>query len=265
MRDSNVDPATLSWEDQLAFKHCPSILSPARPRSFSPVAHTHSCAADETLFKEYAVVNLKHYKSGAVRPSPSRQRSRRLLLTLLFPARARPQIALRWRTETEVLSGIGHLTCASLRCEYHEPSPSLLAALELDDAPPDPDHETPLVPARLEELEVPFGYAERGERKSVLVKVVLCRECAKKLRYGRRKAKEDRETAASGCVSFSCSLCGEYMREAATNGVLARAGRRRCARRAGSAVRGGIGMRTTGGATERSAASECVLSSFSPY
>ncbi|GAA5893862.1 hypothetical protein JCM8208_001263 [Rhodotorula glutinis] len=156
VRDSNVDPATLSWEDQLAFKHY------------------------ETLFKEYAIVNLKHYKSGA--------------------------IALRWRTETEVLSGIGHLTCASLRCEYHEPSPSLLAALELDDgAPPAPDDETPLVSVRLEELEVPFGYDERGERKSVLVKVVLCRECAKKLRYGRRKAKEDRERAADGTAAVRSS------------------------------------------------------------
>ncbi|GAA5848803.1 hypothetical protein JCM9279_002950 [Rhodotorula babjevae] len=153
VRDSNVDSATLSWEDQLAFKHY------------------------ETLFKEYAIVNLKHYKSGA--------------------------IALRWRTEAEVLAGIGHLTCASLRCDYHEPSPSILVALELDDgAPPAPDDETPLVSARLEELEVPFGYDERGERKSVLVKVVLCRECAKKLRYGRRKAKEDRERAASGTMAL---------------------------------------------------------------
>ncbi|BGP38932.1 hypothetical protein JCM10449v2_002870 [Rhodotorula kratochvilovae] len=154
-RHHNVDPATLSWEDQLAYKHY------------------------ETLFKEFALVNLKHYKSGAV--------------------------ALRWRTEPEVLSGIGHLTCGSLRCAFHEPSPTLLAALELEDAPPDPEDETPLVEARLEELEMPFGYVEAGERKTALVKVVLCTECAKKLRYGRRKAKEERERqdAARG-IALAC-------------------------------------------------------------
>ncbi|GJN89886.1 hypothetical protein Rhopal_002875-T1 [Rhodotorula paludigena] len=144
VRDSNVDPASLAWEDQLAYKYY------------------------ETLFKEFALVNLKHYRSGAV--------------------------ALRWRTEDEVLSGIGHLTCASLRCEYHEPSPAILAALEEDaDVPPDPDSTTPLVEVRLEEMQMPFGYVERGEKKTTLVKVVLCRECGKKLRYGRQKAKEERE------------------------------------------------------------------------
>ncbi|GAA5966209.1 hypothetical protein JCM8115_006409 [Rhodotorula mucilaginosa] len=161
VRDSRVDPSTLPWEDQLASKFY------------------------DSLFKEYAVVNLKHYKSGAV--------------------------ALRWRTEEEVLSGIGHLTCGSLRCRYHEPSPSIVAAqqqqqaddassiftttTEADLAPlaADPDSETPLVEARLEELEMPFGYLEQGVKKSVLVKVVLCRECAKKLRYGRQKARELRE------------------------------------------------------------------------
>ncbi|TNY18199.1 folate-sensitive fragile site protein Fra10Ac1-domain-containing protein [Rhodotorula diobovata] len=147
VRDSDVDPSTLSWEDQLAHRHY------------------------ETLFREYAVVNLKHYKSGA--------------------------IALRWRTESEVLSGTGHLTCGSLRCAFHAPSPAVLASLSLsDDVPPDPADERPLVEARLEELEVPFRYVEAGEAKSVLVKVVLCRECARKLRHGRRKAKEDRDKRA---------------------------------------------------------------------
>lgn len=145
------------------------------------------CSPDETLFKEFALVNLKHYKSGAVRHAllPVNPSSRLI--------RLHRQIALRWRTEDEVLSGIGHLTCASLRCEYHEPSPAILAALEEDaDVPPDPDSTTPLVEARLEEMQMPFGYVERGEKKTTLVKVVLCRECGKKLRYGRQKAKEER-------------------------------------------------------------------------
>ncbi|BGP61522.1 hypothetical protein NBRC10512v2_002841 [Rhodotorula toruloides] len=146
VRDSDVDPAALTWEDQLAYKYY------------------------ETLFKEFAVVNLKHYKSGA--------------------------IALRWRTEDEVLSGIGHLTCGSLRCRYHEPSPSMLASLEDPDVPPDPESTAPLVETTLEELEMPFGYLEGGVKKTTLVKVVLCRECAKKLRHGRKKAKEEREKMA---------------------------------------------------------------------
>ena len=43
VRDSNVDPATLSWEDQLAFKHCPSTF-PSSTRSFSTLAHARSLA-----------------------------------------------------------------------------------------------------------------------------------------------------------------------------------------------------------------------------
>ncbi|BGP14914.1 hypothetical protein JCM10213v2_002869 [Rhodosporidiobolus nylandii] len=146
VRTSQTDPATLSWEDQLALKYY------------------------DSLFREYALVNLKHYKSG--------------------------QVALRWRTEPEVLSGIGHLTCGSLRCENHEPDPSLLASLEALDVPLDPEDETPLVRVALEETEMQFGYVEDGERKSVLVKVVLCRDCAKKVRYGREKAKREREERA---------------------------------------------------------------------
>lgn len=38
-----MDPATLSWEDSLTLKYY------------------------ETLFREYALVSLKHYSSGAVR------------------------------------------------------------------------------------------------------------------------------------------------------------------------------------------------------
>ncbi|KAI5475918.1 protein FRA10AC1 [Pseudohyphozyma bogoriensis] len=99
IREEGVDPESLSWEDRLAAKWYSS------------------------LFREFAVVNLKHYKSG--------------------------QIALRWRTEDEVLLGKGHLTCASLRCEYHEPATT-------DE--PDPESNDPLVPTRLDEFEVPFGH-----------------------------------------------------------------------------------------------------------
>ncbi|KAL8277899.1 hypothetical protein RQP46_009718 [Phenoliferia psychrophenolica] len=105
---TDVDPASLSWEDALALKYY------------------------ETLFREFCVVNLKHYKHGA--------------------------IALRWRTETEVLAGIAQLTCASLRCRFHEPPE---AEEELD-----PESTEPLVPTTLTEFEVPFNYMEEGEKKN---------------------------------------------------------------------------------------------------
>ncbi|CED84227.1 Uncharacterized conserved protein [Phaffia rhodozyma] len=60
---------------------------------------------EESLFKEYALVDLKHYKSG--------------------------QVALRWRTPEEVIGSIGSSTCGSLRCAYHLPPLS-------SDAPPCP-------------------------------------------------------------------------------------------------------------------------------
>ncbi|EGN98803.1 hypothetical protein SERLA73DRAFT_181447 [Serpula lacrymans var. lacrymans S7.3] len=60
-----------SWNDQLAQKYY------------------------DSLYREYAVCDLKHYKSG--------------------------NFSLRWRTENEVLSGAGESTCANTRCEYHEP------------------------------------------------------------------------------------------------------------------------------------------------
>lgn len=142
LRDSTTPSSHLSWEDNLALKYYNS------------------------LFREFAIANLKHYKSG--------------------------QIALRWRTEAEVLAGVGHLTCASLRCPHHAPLPALAAAFE-----DDPESEAPLVEAALDEYEVPFGYVEEGERKECLVKVVLCGEDGRRLMVGRRRAKRAREEGGS--------------------------------------------------------------------
>lgn len=47
------------------------------------------------LFKEFAVCDLKHYKSG--------------------------NISLRWRTEDEVISGAGQFSCGNTRCKWHAP------------------------------------------------------------------------------------------------------------------------------------------------
>ncbi|KZV65555.1 hypothetical protein PENSPDRAFT_668324 [Peniophora sp. CONT] len=77
LRDEEEAPAT--WNDQLAAKYYAS------------------------LFREFAVCDLKHYKSG--------------------------NFALRWRTEDEVISGAGERSCGNTRCEQHTPP-------EDDDAPP---------------------------------------------------------------------------------------------------------------------------------
>ncbi|KAL7279011.1 hypothetical protein ACG7TL_006843 [Trametes sanguinea] len=68
--DDDVDERQLSWDERLAKKYYSS------------------------LYREYAVCDLKHYKSG--------------------------NFALRWRTEEEVLSGAGETTCGNTRCPLHK-------------------------------------------------------------------------------------------------------------------------------------------------
>jgi len=93
------------------------------------------------------------------------------------------QFALRWRTETEVVSGAGESTCGNTRCHRHHH---------------DHNHKTPVKPKKkkqkqerpLTTLELPFSYIEHGESKYALVKVVLCTRCVKKLMWKRRKEKE---------------------------------------------------------------------------
>ncbi|ORX62742.1 hypothetical protein DM01DRAFT_1369330 [Hesseltinella vesiculosa] len=84
----------------------------------------------DKLFKEYAICDLKLYKLG--------------------------KIALRWRTEPEVIQGKGQFVCASNRCE------------DLLD---------------LKSWEVNFGYMEDGVKKNELVKVRLCPTCSNKLNH----------------------------------------------------------------------------------
>ncbi|KAH7884465.1 folate-sensitive fragile site protein Fra10Ac1-domain-containing protein [Phlebopus sp. FC_14] len=61
----------------------------------------------DSLYREFALCDLKHYKSG--------------------------NFALRWRTETEVLDGTGETSCANTRCQSHLSSSSqpALTTLEL--------------------------------------------------------------------------------------------------------------------------------------
>ncbi|TFY71673.1 hypothetical protein EVG20_g1319 [Dentipellis fragilis] len=132
LREEGEEENSASWNEKLAQKYYSS------------------------LFREFAVCDLKHYKSG--------------------------NFSLRWRTESEVLSGAGETTCGNTRCPHHAPGDD-------PDAPPE-------VP--LQTLELPFAYEEHGEVKNALVKVVLCDRCCKKLMWKRNKEKESQAKSASG-------------------------------------------------------------------
>ncbi|KAK8865612.1 hypothetical protein IAR55_000756 [Kwoniella newhampshirensis] len=149
-------------------------------------------AYESKLFKEFALIDLKHYKSK--------------------------KLALRWRTAPEVINGIGEDTCGSLRCKWHEQPPQIVHSpgirfdgygvggghsttsfgLDRDDREGDEgrgggggrgggrrrrgkererEREMPL----LKSFELPFVYSEAGERKEALVKVRLCPKCVLKL------------------------------------------------------------------------------------
>ncbi|KAG2188685.1 hypothetical protein INT44_003824 [Umbelopsis vinacea] len=88
----------------------------------------------DKLFKEYAICELKRYKEG--------------------------KIAMRWRTENEVIVGKGQFECGSTRCNNAE---------------------------NLKSWEVNFAYMEDGEKKNELVKLRLCPPCSDKLNYKTQK------------------------------------------------------------------------------
>ncbi|TFK69971.1 hypothetical protein BDN72DRAFT_767233 [Pluteus cervinus] len=71
LRENDQSEESLSWNEQLAAKYYAN------------------------LYREFAVCDLKHYKTG--------------------------NFALRWRTEDEVLLGAGETTCGNTRCEHHSP------------------------------------------------------------------------------------------------------------------------------------------------
>ncbi|CAO3617659.1 unnamed protein product [Cunninghamella echinulata] len=98
----------------------------------------------DQLFKEYALCDLSYYKQG--------------------------KIALRWRTENEVILGKGQFICASTRCDKADPS-------------------------SLTSWEVNFAYFEDDMKKNELVKVRLCKDCSYKLNYKiqKRMAKQGKK------------------------------------------------------------------------
>jgi|SRR5579862_8480343 hypothetical protein len=77
---------------------------------------------------------------------------------------------MRWRTIEEVKAGKGQKICANVVCARGE---------------------------ALEEMEVAFGYTEDGKRKNVLVKCVLCKKCAGKLRKARGTEEQPRKRKRS--------------------------------------------------------------------
>lgn len=81
---------------------------------------------------------------------------------------------MRWRTKEEVLAGKGQFSCANLSCGNRE--------CTLDE---DPDDAVGGVGGKegLRGFELMFEYVERGEKKSALVKVRVCDECAAKLQH----------------------------------------------------------------------------------
>ncbi|KAJ3050278.1 hypothetical protein HK097_008766 [Rhizophlyctis rosea] len=97
----------------------------------------------DKLFKEYCIADLSRYKEG--------------------------KVAMRWRTQKEVVEGRGQFTCGSIHCTSSQ---------------------------TLRSWEVKFAYLENGERKNALVKLRLCPECSYKLNYRKIKEQEAHEKEA---------------------------------------------------------------------
>lgn len=88
----------------------------------------------DKLFKEYCICDLSRYKEN--------------------------KIAMRWRTEQEVVNGKGQFSCGNKTCPESE---------------------------GLRTWEVNFAYKEQEEKKNALVKLRLCPECTCKLNYHHKK------------------------------------------------------------------------------
>lgn len=84
----------------------------------------------DKLFKEYCICDLTYYKAN--------------------------KIAMRWRTEQEVVVGKGQFSCGEKHCKED---------------------------AKLRTWEVNFAYIEKDDKKNALVKLRLCAECSFKLNY----------------------------------------------------------------------------------
>ena len=112
----------------------------------------------DKLYKEYSISDLRYYKHG--------------------------KIAMRWRTEKEVIDGKGQFICGEKSCKETE---------------------------CLRTWEVNFAYVEHKERKNALVKLRLCLDCSNKLNY----KKKHHEIKAKPSKSSGRTKCGESIRNSA--------------------------------------------------
>jgi len=99
------------------------------------------------------------------------------------------QVGMRWRTETEVQRGRGHLTCGNKHCPSQEQQVSndqddeTLRQYLASNEPTEERDELGLLTnlphgSGLHDYEVPFTYREHVESKTELVKLRLCLRCA---------------------------------------------------------------------------------------
>jgi protein FRA10AC1 len=119
------------------------------------------------------------------------------------------RIALRWRTASEVTSGLGELTCSNIRCSAHklglygvssdsgsgsgfakDSGGSASASASASGSSSSGGHEQQqgarqqrrkATSATLSVYEVPFQYTEHGRSLLELVKVTVCESCARQL------------------------------------------------------------------------------------
>ncbi|KAJ1553600.1 hypothetical protein HK405_007455 [Cladochytrium tenue] len=145
----------------------------------------------DKLFKEFCLANLERYREG--------------------------KIALRWRTQREVVDGKGQFSCGNLKCEFSEPrtqarrpsSGVVIGEVRFSSSRAGggggggnrvegAEGATPAMPP-LKSWEVNFAYVEAGERRNALVKLRLCPACGVMLNYrrDRRRAKEEAAAAAA--------------------------------------------------------------------
>ncbi|KAH0543921.1 hypothetical protein FGG08_001822 [Glutinoglossum americanum] len=146
----------------------------------------------EKLFREFALVELGRWREG-----------------MADAGWENDQVAMRWRTKDEVLSGKGQFTCASLSCSRRDDVVIDPEAGENGD-PQDGDEQASRKRRRgdtgggLQTFELNFGYVEEGIKKNALVKVRVCQRCARKLGKAQGAApREKPRRSGSGSQSRS--------------------------------------------------------------
>lgn len=112
------------------------------------------------------------------------------------------KIALRWRTEKEVIDGRGQFSCAALNCSVKpssesSPSQPLPLPSNSNSNRTSSSHHTSShhqgtkkdaqesAKINLTTWELPFSYKEHGEKREALVKVRVCAQCSARLQHAR--------------------------------------------------------------------------------